>query len=51
MHSNSFVGGSATGDALGESVSVLVSVYIVGSTGFAVVSSGVAAVGFGVLGL
>ena len=42
MHSNSFVGASAAGDALGESV---------GSTGFAVVSSGAAAVGFDVLRL
>ncbi len=51
MHSNSFVGSSSssTGEALGKSV--LGFVYIVGSTGFAVVFSGVTNVGFGVFGL
>ena len=56
MHSNSFVGACAAGEALGGSVLV----YIVGSTGFAVVSSGAGfavvasgatTVGFGVFGL
>lgn len=50
VHSSSFVGASAAGEALGESV--LVSVYIVGSTGFDVVSSGgTTTVGFGVFGI
>lgn len=56
MHSNSFVGACAAGEALGGSVLV----YIVGNTGFAVVSSGAGfavvasgatTVGFGVFGL
>ena len=56
MHSNSFVGACAAGEALGGSVLV----YIVGSTGFAVVtssagfaavSSGATIVGFAVFGL
>lgn len=56
VHSNSFVGACAAGEALGGSVLV----YIVGNTGFAVVSSGAGfavvasgatTVGFGVFGL
>ena len=49
MHSNSFVGASSAGEALGELV--LGFVYIVGNTGFAVAFSGATDVGFGVVGL
>jgi hypothetical protein len=48
VHLNSFVGASAAGASLRESV---LFVYIVGSTGFAVVSPGVTAVGLGVSGI